>query len=102
MGVFFSSTYYFPSQIAAKEIAEKKIDHSAMYFAVQGLVTQIASAVSVNLIYMNLVATDMTLMGKTGGQFFLVPVIAGVMMVVAYFLAFRMSRDGVSGGSEER
>ena len=96
VGVFFSSTYYFPSQIAAKEIEEKKIDHSAMYFAVQGLVTQVASAISVNLIYMNLVAKDVTLMGKEGGQFFLVPVIAGAVMLLAFIFAFRMDRDGVS------
>ena len=100
VGVFFSSTYYFPSQIAAKEIETKKIDHSAMYFAVQGLVTQIASAISVNLIYMNLVATPVTLIGKEGGQFFLVPVIAGLLMIVGFVCAFKMSSDGVSEKGE--
>ena len=101
VGVFFSSTYYFPSQIAAKEIEEKKIDHAAMYFAAQGLVTQVASAIGVSLIYMNLVASDMKIMGKEGGQFFLVPVLAGVMMVLAFICAFRMSRDGISEKGNE-
>ena len=96
VGVFFSSTYYFPSQIAAREIETKKIDHSAMYFAVQGLITQIASAIGVNLIYMNLVIKDIHLMGKEGGQFFLVPIIAGTLMIVAFICAYKMSRDGIS------
>lgn len=96
VGVFFSSTYYFPSQIARREIAEKKIDHSAMYFAVQGLATQLASAVSVNLVYTNLVSQNVVLFGHEGGQFFLVPFIAGVLMLIGFFTAFRMNRDGVS------
>ena len=97
VGVFFSSTYYFPSQIAAREIEEKKLDHSAMYFAVQGLVTQVASAIGVNLIYMNLVSSPLSMMGKEGGQFFLVPVVAGTLMMIAFVCAFKMSRDGISG-----
>lgn len=101
VGVFFSSSYYFPSQIAAREIEEKKIDHAAMYFAAQGLVTQVASAVGVNLIYMNLVSREMTLMGKEGGQFFLVPVIAGTMMIIAFICAFGMSKDGISEKGRE-
>ncbi|MBR4342511.1 MAG: MFS transporter [Lachnospiraceae bacterium] len=96
IGVFFSSSYYFPSQIAALEISEKKIDHSAMYFAVQGLVTQVAGAIAVNLIYMNLIASPMEVLGKEGGQFFLIPVIAGVMMILAFFCTFKMAKDGIS------
>lgn len=96
VGVFFSSSYYFPSQIAAREIREQKKDHSAMYFAVQGLATQLSSAVGVNLIYMSLVSSDISMFGHEGGQFFLVPVIAGVLMIVAFLCAFRMNKDGVS------
>ena len=35
-----------------------------MYFAVQGLVTQVAGAIAVNLIYMNLIASPMEVLGK--------------------------------------
>lgn len=100
VGVFFSSSYYFASQIAANEIAETKIDHSAMYFAVQGLATQIASALSVNLLYMNLVASPVNLMGHEEGQFFLVPAIAGVLMIVAFVCSFTMHKDGISSKGE--
>ena len=96
VGVFFSSSYYFPSQIAAREIADRGLDHSAMYFAVQGLSTQLASAIGVNLIYMNLVSSEITLFGHEGGQFFIVPALAGVLMFIAFAAAFRMNKDGVS------
>lgn len=102
IGVFFSSSYYFPSQISAVEISEQKIDHSAMYFAVQGLVTQVAGAIGVNLVYMNLVASPIQLFGKEGGQFFLVPVIAGVMMILAFICSFKMSRDCISDKGNEK
>ncbi len=100
VGVFFSSTYYYPSQIAAKEIKEKNLDHSAMYFAVQGLVTQLASAIAVNLVYMNLVATPVKVFGKEGGQFFLVPVLAGIMMILAFVCSFKMPHDGIAGKND--
>ena len=83
-----------------KEIKEKNLDHSAMYFAVQGLVTQLASAIAVNLIYMNLVATPVKVFGKEGGQFFLVPVLAGIMMILAFVCSFRMPHDGIAGKND--
>jgi hypothetical protein len=45
---------------------------------------------------MNLVSAPVSLMGKEGGQFFLVPVIAGTLMIIAFICAFKMSPDGVS------
>ncbi|MBQ4157853.1 MAG: MFS transporter [Clostridia bacterium] len=92
VGVFFSSSYYYPSRIAANEIKETGRDHSSMYFAIQGLVTQLASAVGVSLIYMNLVGSEISLFGMEGGQFFLVPAIAGVLMVLGAFAAFSMDK----------
>ena len=90
VGAFFTSSYFLPSQIAAKEISMHKTDNTAMYFAVQGLVTQIASAISVSLIYMNLVTKQIPLLGHTDGQLFLVPFIAGILMLLAFALSFFM------------
>lgn len=95
VGVFFSISYYFPSQIAANEIARDKRDHSSMYFAVQGLVTQVASAVGVSLIYMNLVKGNISLFGFEGGQLFLVPLIAGVLMLASFGCSFSMNKNVV-------
>ena len=93
VGVIFSVTYYFPAQIAAKEISTTGKDHSSMYFAIQGLVTQISSAIGVNLIYTNLVSCDVSLFGMEGGQYMLVPALAGVLLLLAFIAAFRMKDD---------
>jgi len=93
VGVFFSVSYYYPSEIAAREMATTHRDHAAMYFAIQGLVTQMASAIGVNLIYMNLISRDITLFGHQGGQFFVVPLLAGVLMLAAAACSFTMERD---------
>jgi hypothetical protein len=41
IGVFFAVPYQISSQIAANELRLTGKDHSAMYFAVQGVVTQV-------------------------------------------------------------
>ena len=64
-----------------------------MYFAIQGLVTQISSAIGVNLIYTNLVSCDVSLFGMEGGQYMLVPALAGVLLLLAFIAAFRMKDD---------
>ena len=93
VGVIFSIVYYFPSQIAAKEIRTTGKDHAAMYFAIQGLATQVASGIGVNLIYTNLVSREIPLFGMEGGQYVLVPAIAGILLLLAFFAAFRMKDD---------
>lgn len=93
VGVIFSIVYYFPSQIAAKEIKTTGKDHAAMYFAIQGLATQIASGIGVNLIYTNLVSRQIPLFGIEGGQYVLVPAIAGILLLLAFFAAFRMKDE---------
>lgn len=96
IGAFFTTSYMFPSQIAANEMLTEKRDHSAMYFAVQGLVTQAASAIGVSLIYMNVINADISLMGKSGAQFLLVPVIAGALLLAAFAVSFKMPRHYAS------
>jgi len=93
VGVIFSITYYFPAQIAAMEMKTTGKDHSSMYFAIQGLVTQLSSAVGVNLIYMNLVNGNINLLGHEGGQFMLVPFLAGVLFLISFLTAFCMKND---------
>ena len=93
VGVIFSVSYFFPAQIAANEMKTTGKDHSAMYFAIQGLVTQLASAVGVNIIYMQLISKDITMFGSNGAQFMLVPFLAGVVILAAFFAAFRMKDD---------
>jgi GPH family glycoside/pentoside/hexuronide:cation symporter len=46
IGAFFSLPYIMPSQIASDEAKRSGTNHAGMYFAAQGLVTQIAGAVA--------------------------------------------------------
>ena len=93
VGVVFSVCYFFPAQIAAAEIKTTGKDHSAMYFAIQGLFTQIASAVGVNVIYMQLVSNEASLFGFPNAQYMLVPFVAGLLLLMAFLSAFRMKDD---------
>lgn len=93
VGVFFSISYFYPAHIATEEMKVTGKDNAAMYFAIQGLVTQLASAVGVNLIYINLVGNEIPIAGMQGGQFVLVPIIAGVVMLAAFFVAFGIKRN---------
>ena len=54
IGSFFSVSYTVPSQIAADEREKTGISHPAMYFAIQGLVEAIVSAIATGIIWVNL------------------------------------------------
>lgn len=51
IGAFFSMPYLVPSQIASMELALTKKDNTAMYFAVQAILTSIAGAISTGVVY---------------------------------------------------
>ena len=53
-GCFFSINYTIPSAIATTEKKETGVSHPAMYFAIQGLVGAVASAISTGIIWVNL------------------------------------------------
>lgn len=57
-GCFFSINYTIPSTLADIERRETGISHPAMYFAIQGLVGAVASALSTGIIWVNLKAGD--------------------------------------------
>lgn len=88
IGAFFALPYIYPAQIAAKEAAETGKNHSAMYFAVQGLVNQIVSAVSVSLVYLNI--KSLTVGGNETFGITLVPFLVAASCVLAFFLARRL------------
>ena len=57
-GCFFSINYTIPSAIATTEKKETGVSHPAMYFAIQGLVGAVASAISTGIIWVNLKANE--------------------------------------------
>lgn len=58
-GCFFSINYTIPSTLAVIEKKETGVSHPAMYFAIQGLVGAVASAISTGLIWVNLKDNDL-------------------------------------------
>lgn len=51
IGAFFATPFMVPAQIAAMELKVTGKDHTAMYFAIQSLITSIMAAISTGLVY---------------------------------------------------
>ncbi|MFA6755813.1 MAG: MFS transporter [Bacilli bacterium] len=60
IGTFFSVSYIVPSQLASDEAKRTGKCNSAMYFAVQGLVAGIATAISTGIVWVNLKSNNLT------------------------------------------
>ena len=54
VGSFFSVGYVIPSALAHRDAVDKGVSHPAMYFAVQGLFSGLATAVAVGPVWINL------------------------------------------------
>ncbi|MDR0491186.1 MAG: MFS transporter [Oscillospiraceae bacterium] len=81
IGTFFSVTYFIPSHIAAKEKAEKGRSHPSMYFAIQGLVSAVATAISTGVVWVNVKTHDYTfLLTAVVGVFLLLSCLATVIL----------------------
>lgn len=104
IGAFFATPYMVPSQIAAMELKLTGRDHTAMYFAVQGLTTAGVTAIATGLVYeyiknvqtgrithqlvLDAVAEPTWKVGVS-----LVPVIVTVMCVIGFFLCRKMPQS---------
>lgn len=84
IGSFFSVSYTIPSALAEEERREKGVSHPAMYFAIQGLSSGIATAIATGLVWVNLKAWN------DGEMVFLMPVIVIAAAAVAFGLAFTL------------
>ena len=95
-GCFFSINYTIPSAIANAEKKETGISHPAMYFAIQGLVGAVASAISTGIIWVNL---------KENEAIWLAPlvVMAGsiVSLVATKFMSKQVCNIGKASPDEE-
>jgi Na+/melibiose symporter-like transporter len=84
IGVFFTVPYAMPSQIAAEEAAETGKNRAAMYFAVQGLINQIASGLAGSLVLANLITIKTDTINT--GALFVGPVVIVACMVSLFFV----------------
>lgn len=74
IGTFFAVTYFIPSHVAAREKAEKGHTQPSMYFAIQGLVSAVATAVATGVVWVNV---------KTHGYTHLLTVVVGVFLLIS-------------------
>ncbi len=89
IGPLFSFTYLMPTQLAATEMEKTGVNNTSMYFAVQGLVTQLASALATGVIYIqikkiNLGFINLSVEGSNG--IFLVPFLVLTFMLISFVL----------------
>ena len=90
IGAFFMMPYLIPSQIASVERELTGRDNTAMYFAVQALLTSVVGAVSGGLVYEYVKGISFPWLDKAG--LVLVPVIVSLACIAGFFLCFRMPR----------
>lgn len=91
IGAFFAFPYIIPSQIAANEQKATGKNHTAMYFAVQGLVVQVSAAISTGIVYINV--KNITTPNSEIFGIFLVPFIVAIACLLAFALSFRMPKN---------
>ncbi len=98
IGAFFATPYMIPSQIAAMEFKITGKDHTAMYFAVQSLMTSVVAAISTGLVYEYIknINTPKVIDGvEITGEYWkvgvsLIPVIVSVMCLAGFFACRKM------------
>ncbi len=84
IGVFFTVPYAMPAQIAAEEAAATGKNRAAMYFAVQGLINQIASGMAGSLVLANLITIKTDTINT--GALFVGPVVIVACLVSLFFV----------------
>lgn len=93
IGAFFSITYTVPSHLARKEMEEKGVSVSSMYFAVQGLFEGIAAGIGTGFILVTLKDFDMIS---------LLPIIVIVCGIIAIVMTFFFEKDFAKMGKEKK
>lgn len=98
VGALFAVAYSIPAQLAADDEARTGLSHSAMYFAVQGLFSGVASGIGGALVLTAL---------KTGTAFggsaiVLMTLISALGCVAAFFLTYLLPQSIVTLGKKEK
>lgn len=101
IGAFFATPFMVPSQIAAVEFKLTGKDHTAMYFAIQSLVTSAMAAIATGFVYEQIknIVSDKVIDGvqiagetwKVGAS--LVPPILSLACVIGFIIAGRLPKQ---------
>lgn len=91
IGALFAVAYSVPSQLAADEEKETGVSHSAMYFAIQGVFSGIATGLAQGVV---LVALKKASEGRTGlAAMSFMTLICGLGMLVSFICTFFLPRQ---------
>ena len=91
VGALFAVAYSIPSQLAADEEKETGVSHSAMYFAIQGVFSGIATGVAQYGILTALKTASKDKTGLTAMGF--MTLICGVAMIASFICTFFLPRQ---------
>ena len=92
VGALFAVAYSVPSQLAAEEEEKTGISNSAMYFAVQGLFSGVATGIGTGLV--------LTTLKQTEGAMTYLTAVAGLGTLVSFALTFILPKRLVKMGRE--
>ncbi len=98
VGAMFAVAYSIPAQLASDDEKKTGVSHSAMYFAVQGLFSALASGLG-GAAVLTLLKTN-TLFGLTGTYF--IVVFSALGCLIAFILAFFLPRSIKELGKENK
>ena len=91
VGALFAVAYSVPSQLAADEEQETGVSHSAMYFAIQGVFSGVATGLAQGVV---LVALKKASEGHTGlAAMSFMTLICGLGMLVSFLCTFFLPRQ---------
>ena len=97
IGSLFSVAYSVPAELAAEEEKKTGISNSAMYFAVQGLFSVVATGIGTGIVLTALKGTE----GQKSGNIVYMTLIAAIGMIVAFLLTYILPRSIVKMGREK-
>lgn len=96
VGAIFSVAYSVPSQLAAEEEARTGVSNGAMYFAVQGLFSGVATGLGSGVVLTALKGSEQ----QNSGAIFYMTLISAVAMVAAFALSFILPKSLTDMGKE--
>ena len=103
IGALFSVAYSVPSQLAAEEEKKTGVANSAMYFAVQGLFSGVATAVGSYIVLNALKVSAGNLFDPNSfNPIYLMTVISAAGTLLAFVLTFMLPKSLLNMGKKNK
>ncbi len=96
IGALFAVAYSVPAQLAADEEKATGVSHSAMYFAVQGLFSGVATGIGTGIVLVALKGSE----ESSSGAIRFMTLISAIGVLLAFFLTFTLKKSLLNLGKE--